>query len=127
MPAGVSKDHNTLPVSTSNARTFRSRVPVKITPPAVTTGPTFGNCEPVSVMPLAASSGTSPTGMCHLIVPVATSMAVIDVHGGLMAVMPCVVTMNPRPLVYGIDPSYCGWALAGSDSFSSDGQSFETT
>ena len=36
------RSHSTLPVSTSSARTLRSRVPVKISPPAVTTGPTFG-------------------------------------------------------------------------------------
>ena len=47
----------------------RSRVPVKISPPAVTTGPTFGKCAPVFVMPFAASSGTSPSGICHVIVP----------------------------------------------------------
>src|SRR5262249_8420078 len=83
--------------------------------------------DPVSVTPFVASSGISPTGMCHLSVPAATSIAVIDVHGGAIADMPCVVTMNPSPLVYGIDPSYCGTELAGSDSLSSDGQSFDTT
>src|SRR4051812_22687048 len=127
MPASVSNVQSTLPFSASYACTFLSRVPTKINPVAVATGPAFGNCDPVSVMPLAASSGISPTGIFHLMVPVVRSNAVIDVHGGASAFMPCVVTRKPRPLVYGIDPSYCGTAFGGSDSFNSDGQSFETT
>ena len=39
----------TLPVCESIARTLRSRVPVKIKPPAVATGPVLGKCEPVVV------------------------------------------------------------------------------
>ena len=40
--ASSSFSHSTLPFAASSARTLRSRVPVKISPPAVTTGPTFG-------------------------------------------------------------------------------------
>ncbi len=36
---------------------------------AVTTGPTFGKCEPVFLNPFAANSGTSPTFTCHLMCP----------------------------------------------------------
>jgi hypothetical protein len=35
----------------------------------VTTGPTFGKCEPVFLNPFAANSGTSPMFTCHLMVP----------------------------------------------------------
>ena len=98
MPVGISIDQSTLPVSTSNARICRSRVPVKTRPPAVTTGPTFGKWLPVFLMPFAASSSTSPSGICHLIVPRFRSYAVSVLHGGAIAGSPLLVIMKPNAL-----------------------------
>ena len=74
-------------------------MPVKINPPAVTTGPTFGKCPPVCVKPFAASSGTSPRGIFHVIVPVFRSYAVSVVQGGAIADSPLLVTMKPKPCI----------------------------
>src|SRR6201996_299883 len=82
------------------ARTLRSRVPVKMRPPAVNTGLTFGNCEPVSVNPLAASSGTIPNGIFQRIVPVFRSYAVSEVHGGVMTGNPLFANIKPKLLLY---------------------------
>ena len=59
----TSDSQRTLPVAESSARTFLSRVPVKIKPPAVTTGPTLGKCEPVFLNPFAANSGLHPKAL----------------------------------------------------------------
>ena len=67
-------------------------------PPAVTTGPTFGKWLPVFVMPFAASSSTSPSGICYLIVPWFRSYAVSVLQGGAMAGKPLLVIMKPNAL-----------------------------
>src|ERR1700758_3995861 len=69
-------------------------------PPAVTTGFTFGKCEPVLVMPRAASSGTSPKGTCQRIPPELRSYAVRVVQGGAITERPLSANINPKPLLY---------------------------
>src|SRR5690349_23076569 len=72
-------------------------------------------------MPFAASSGTSPSGIDHLIVPSFKSYAVSEVHGGLIADRPSLAIMNPNPLTY-------REGFAGSrSSFKIQGTSFDTT
>src|ERR1700733_11828395 len=44
--------------------------------------------DPVSVMPLAARPGTTPSGTLHRISPSFMSIATRDVHGGLIAGRP---------------------------------------
>jgi len=98
MPAPSSVRQISLPVSASSARTKRSRLPVKINPPAVTTGPTLGKWPPVSLRSFAASSGTTPSGTCHLICPTFRSYSVMVVHGGEIAESPLLVIMKPNSL-----------------------------
>src|SRR5882724_1937721 len=62
----------------------------KTNPPAVTTGAVLFEAkvtfaEPVSLMPLAARPGTTPSGTLHRISPAFRSMATSEVQGGLMA------------------------------------------
>src|SRR5258707_94361 len=76
-------------------------------------------------MPLAASSGTSPRGMDHLITPSFKSYAVREVHGGLIADNPSLAIMKPKPLTYRGGPSL-GAAGSGS-SLRMHGTSLETT
>src|SRR5215472_1960918 len=74
-------------------------------------------------MPFAASSGTSPNGMRHEIVPWLRSYAVNDDHGGAIGATPVDEIMKPKPLVYRTTSG----ALRSRSSFSIDGRSFDTT
>ena len=49
-------------------------VATNTSPPAVTSGPPRGQCEPLSAgMPTDAGASTVPSGTCHLRVPVLRS------------------------------------------------------
>ena len=66
-------DHNSAPVSASNARNFSSSVPAtKTNPPAVTLAPPKF-CEPVFGTPCFVSSSNSPSGTRHNALPVLRS------------------------------------------------------
>src|SRR5688500_13288547 len=87
--AGSSVDHTSFPVSRSYARKRRSDpVEKKISPPAVTSGPLRGKCEPVLAgMAISGGALTVPVGIRHLTSPLLRSYAVISDHGGPMLLM----------------------------------------
>src|SRR5262245_60304658 len=91
-PVGRSLVHATLPESRSYARTVLSdAVATNTRPPAVTSGPPLGMCDPESdLIPSSEGAVTPPCGTRHLISPVFKSYAVISDQGGPIAVMPFV-------------------------------------
>src|SRR6185369_12184255 len=79
-------------------------VPTKSSPPPVATGPPRGAWLPVPVT--GASLLTSPSGICHRIVPLLRSYAVICDHGGPIADKPVLGwIMKSTGATYGTKPS----------------------
>src|SRR5688572_27099707 len=77
-------DHNWRPVSLSQARIWLSPPAPNTRPDSVTTSPLSSAGMPVAVMPRAASAGSSPKPMRHLMLGSFKSYFTIDVYGGLM-------------------------------------------
>src|SRR5262249_5656840 len=78
--------HSTLPSSSSYARIFPSLPAMNTRPVLVGMMPFRIIGEPVLVGPPAATvAGSSPTGVCHLIVPLLRSYATSVGYGGLVA------------------------------------------
>src|SRR6266511_4528463 len=83
---GSAPVHSTRPLSSSYARTLRSAPATNTSPVLVTTIPLRAPRPPVLGGPPRASvPRSSPSGTCHLIVPVFRSYAVSVVYGGLVA------------------------------------------
>ena len=80
---GTSREYTTLPVFLSSAYSFDWLSANSTRPPAVTTKPLLGVTLPRSLS-LGPACGVSPYGVCHMILPVFRSYAVIVLHGGVM-------------------------------------------
>src|SRR5437588_5761884 len=81
--AGSRARHISLPVSTSKARMYGSKVPAMNTkPPAVTIGPPRLN-DPAGIVACpGGNSAIDPRGTCQRILPAVMSTAVSAPHGG---------------------------------------------
>src|SRR5262245_46925661 len=91
--------HNTWPVSSSYARALPSLPAMNTRPVFVTTIPSRAPRPPVfDGPPRAIVCRSSPSGTCHLIVPVLRSYAVSVVYGGLVA-----DAMTPYSVTYRLD------------------------
>src|SRR6187401_1330540 len=88
--------HTTAPVSSSYARIFPSFPAMNTRPALVGMMPLRNIGDPVLVgPPLAMVVGSSPTGSCHMIVPLFRSYAVRVAYGGLVA-----FAITPHSLTY---------------------------
>src|SRR5947199_8936456 len=80
---GTSREYTTFPVFLSSAYNFDWLSANSTSPPAVTTNPLLGVTLPRSLS-LGPACGVSPYGVCHMILPVFKSYAVIVLQGGEM-------------------------------------------
>src|ERR671937_2927853 len=98
-PPGSVPLHNPCPFSSSYARALPSLPATNTRPLLVTTIPLRAPRLPVFGGPPRASvCKSSPSGTCHLIVPVFRSYAVSVVYGGLVA-----DAMTPYSVTYRLD------------------------